>query len=66
MSQDQEWHDSAVVNGKLYVFGGYVRNSYSSLEVEVYSPASDAADLPFKGPSNITAVALRAKGPPDW
>ena len=55
LSKPRGCHASAVVRGKLYVFGGY------RVEVEVYSPASNcwarAADLP-SAIGEFVAIAL--------
>ena len=51
LSQRRAYHTSAVVQGKLYVFGGELSDRSRTNLVEVYSPASNswarAADLPF-------------------
>ena len=55
--QSRAFHASAVVKGKLCVFGGESRTN----QVEVYSPASNswarAADVPFALDQSV-AVAL--------
>ena len=61
LSRAREHHASAVVNGKLYVFGGYSSSAGRMDLVEVYSPASNtwasAADLPLPI-DEVVAVAL--------
>ena len=60
LSEARAYHASAVINGKLYVFGGYSDSGWMDL-VEVYSPASNswasAADLPLPI-DRLVAVAL--------
>ena len=62
LSEARAFHTSAVINGKLYVFGGWAGVYGSRMDlVEVYIPASNswarAADLP-RTVDDAVAVAL--------
>ena len=62
MRQGRVDHTSAVVHGKLYIFGGFSYSSGGRMDlVEVYSPASNswarAADMPC-AIDDAVAVAL--------
>merc|ERR1712194_172044 len=61
LSQSRAYHASAVVKGKLCVFGGELLDRTRTNLVEVYSPASNSwarvADVPFALDQSV-AVAL--------